>query len=88
MNNKLPHLKPRKDNWTPSINTIWDDYEITEEEITKHSWLKKLKHSIEHTGDKIEINKDKTLLNVYNSFGDETLFDMKTGKIIDYSLGF
>jgi hypothetical protein len=86
MNNRLHLTKPKKE--LATIDKNWEDYKITEEEIKKHSWLKTLKLNLERTGDEIKINKDKTLLNVYNSWGDETIFDIETGKIVDSCLGF
>ena len=89
MENKLPHIKPPKDDWNPMAESgYWEEYEITEDEIKKYLWLKTLKHYIEHTRDSIRINKDKTQVYVYNSWGDSALFNIETGKIIECGLGF
>ena len=86
MENKLPHIKPI-DNWNPMVNTR-KYYDVTEEEFQKYPWLEKIKRRIENTGEEIKMNKDKTQVYIFNGFGDETVFDIKTGKVIDYSLGF
>lgn len=86
MENKLPHIKPLKD-WNPMVNTR-KYYDVTEEEFQKYPWLEKFKRRIENTGEEIKMNKDKTKIYIFNSFGDETEFDIETGKIINYGLGF
>ena len=85
MENKLPHIKPLKD-WDPMVNTKYHD--VTEKEFQKYHWLENIKHKIENRGEKIKMNKDKTKVYIFNSFGDETEFDIETGKVIGYSLGF
>lgn len=86
MKNKLPHIKPI-DNWNPIVNSKYY-YDITEEEFQKYHWLEKFKRRIENTGEEIYMNENKTKIYVLNNFGDETVFDIKTGKVIEYSLGF
>ena len=85
MTNKLPHVKPPKD-W--NLKTNQEYYEIIVEDLQNHPYLEKIQHMIEQTGDYIKINKDKTHILIFNNFGDETVIDMETGKIINYDLGF
>ena len=90
MSSKL-FIAPPPENYNPILKEgerTWWDYNITEEEIQKHPWLEKIKHIIENTGWSVKINKDKTQLCIYNSFGDEQYFDIKIGKMIDYAMGF
>lgn len=85
MKNKLPHIKPESD-LNPMVNTKY--YNVTEKEFQKYHWLENIKHRIENVGEEIKMNKDKTQVYIFNSFGDETKFDIETGKVIGYSLGF
>ena len=66
----------------------WYDYVLTEEHSKKSPLLRNVKSSLEKTKFNIKINKDKTQLHIFNSFGDEAIFDLKNEKIISLSLGF
>jgi len=85
MKTKLPHIKLLKD-WNSKTNQEY--YEITVADLQKHPYLEKIQYMIENTGDSVKINKDKTRILICNNFGDETVFDIETGKIVDYGLGF
>ena len=87
MKTKLPHIKRPPKDWSPiKTNKEWYD-KITVEDLQKHPWLEKIQHRIENTGESIIIDKDKTRIVLCHGWGDETVFDIETGKIIDYSLG-
>ena len=66
----------------------WYDYVLTEEDSKKSPLLRNIKMTNEKNKDVIKINKDKTQLHIFNSFGDEAIFDLKNEKIVSLSLGF
>lgn len=86
MENRLPHVKPI-DNWNSMVNTR-KYYDVTEEEFQKYPWLEKFKRRIENTGEEMYTDENKTKIYIFNGFGDEAVFDIKTGKVIEYSFGF
>lgn len=87
MNMCLQNLEFEK--YEPKLgDNEWEDYVFTEEDSKKSPLLRNVKSSIEKNKDIVKINKDKTQLLIYNSFGDEAIFDLKNEKIVSLSFGF
>lgn len=77
------------ENYQPKYSdNEWYDYVLTEEDSKKSPLLRNIKMTNEKNKNVIKINKDKTQLHIYNSFGDDVIFDLKNEKIISFSLGF
>ena len=84
----LTHID-ESEKYQPKYNdNEWNDYVLTEEDSKKSPLLRNIKMTNEKNKDVIKINKDKTQLHIYNSFGDDVIFDLKNEKIISFSLGF
>ena len=69
--------------YDPKYNEDWYPYDVTENEENVPANI--LKMSPEFM---ININKDKTQLYIYNSYGDQYIYDLKTNKITCEALGF
>lgn len=76
-------IKKTNKDWSPTYEENWRTYDVNVDEENIPDNIKKM--SPEFT---IQINKDKTQLRMYNSFGDELICDLKTGETISWALGF
>lgn len=84
--NKLPHITIHK-NFNPlKRNRYWEDYDITDADISNDHHLNLFKRDMEFHH--IMINKSKTKLRIEDDFGDGLIYDLKNKKIIEQYLGY